>query len=226
MAAVLLVAAAGLLLPGARAGHPAAAPSASGAPTLVPPASGTPPRGRSNSPISDSPTSDGPASDGPTPEVPGTGPPTPPGSRLFRFAGPPGLELILPAGWSTLKSPDAKSWFVSSQQLGLPADGCAHPLDDFCTPLAHTLTSGGVLVMLQPQHSQAMADKFRFTGTKLGDEQLVPACRNVGGTSQWGALVADPAGSDALVEVTVCLSRPTAHVQTQVRDMVRTADFR
>ncbi|MFC4034260.1 hypothetical protein ACFO3J_22685 [Streptomyces polygonati] len=222
VAAVLVVAAAGLLLPGVRTGgDTSAAPTvaATGArvTTLAPPASDSVPAG--------------PSASGTAPGRLATDPPTPttPISYPYRrtgFPGLTGLSLRLPAGWSSLQPAGADTDFVSSQPLGLPENGCAHALDDFCTPLAYRLHPGsGVLMMLQVRHNGLMADKFRQMARQLSAEPPVEACRTVGGTTQWGSLIVDGAGSDVVIEATVCLAGPTPSLTARVRDMLLTAEF-
>jgi hypothetical protein len=201
VAAVTVVAAAGLLLPGVRAGDRSADPDPPGVTTFAPAGSGTP-----------SPT-DGPTTDGVV--------------QVHDFPALAGLQLHLPRNWFVLEPPVSASdtVFVASQPLGLPKDACVHPLDGFCTPLVRSLGRGGVLMMLQLRHNQGMADKMRVTGRRVGAEPALKSCVNVGGTSEMGATLVDDAGSAAVVNVTVCLARPTGTQQAQARDVLMNADF-
>ncbi|SDM93810.1 hypothetical protein [Actinacidiphila guanduensis] len=186
---------------------------------------------------------DGPGSLGPTPPTspqaagtptavagPATGPSAstqPPSyaadARVFGELT--GLRLELPKGWHTLTAPKQSTAFVSSQALGLPGDGCFHPLDDFCTPLVRQLTPGGTLIQFALEHNQGMADKARLRGDLPGARPLLTACRTVGGTSQLAAEIADGSGSDVLVVATACLSHPTPEQDALARQILSSADF-
>ncbi len=211
--AVLAVAAAGLLLPGA--GGPSGAPAPGRITSLAPPASGAVPTG--GPPTSGPPT---PASTSTSDAAVDQHP-----SRVHTFAALTGLTLGLPPGWRTLTPHGSRTVYVSSQALGLPPGGCAHPLDDFCTPLVRRLTPGGVLIKLELNEGKLSAEKFRLLPRTAGAEQVVPACRTVGGTAQLGTTIVDGTGS-ALVMVTVCLSDPVEPQESRVRDLLMAADFR
>lgn len=161
-------------------------------------------------------------------EPPSTEPPTPAaGYGDYRPPGMDGLRLRLPPGWRALSdpAPGTGELFVSSQALALPASGCRHALDGFCTPLARTLGSGGALLMFQLDHNQGMADKLRLFGTPIGEEAPYKACRTVGGTRQLGASIVDQAGSSTVVTVTACLAQPSAAQLAQAEAVVTTAAF-
>ena len=59
----------------------------------------------------------------------------------------------------------------------------------------------------------------------MGRESLLTACRTVGGTEQLGVVIADDAGSGALVMATVCLAHPTDEQEARTRDALLNADF-
>jgi hypothetical protein len=199
VAAVTAVAAAGLLLPGARTGDRSADPDPPAVTTIAPAGSGTP--SPSGSPTPDS------------------------AYRVYDFPALAGLQLQLPPTWYALKPRDSAANYVASQPLGLPEGDCIHPLDGLCTPLVRLLAGDGVLMVLQLEHNQGMADKLRTTGWTVGAEPVVQACRAVGGTDQMGVTIADGSGSSALIVATVCLSHPTVQQQAQTRDVLMNADF-
>jgi hypothetical protein len=215
--AVVAVALAGLVLPGLGDRSGDRVPDA--VRTLAPSAAGGAPSATDLTPTGSDPTPtvDGGASRPPPTSAPALGP--------FHFTELAGLQLDLPVGWYTLAPPKAGATYVSSQPLGLPKDGCLHPLDGFCTPLVRTLAPDGVLMMLSLSHNQAVADKIRTGGRTVSTTGMVTSCRSVGGTVQLGGLIADMSGSDVLIQVTVCLAGPTAARQAQVQDALTAADF-
>ncbi len=171
----------------------------------------------------------------PTPSAGVTGQPTPaPGTAgpqasdgVYRPTGMDGLRLSLPSGWQTLPDPATRSVFVSSQALALPENGCAHALDDFCTPLARRLGRGGTLVMFRLDGSQDQADKLQHFGGEageVGEELPYTACRTVGGTRQLGTSVVGEAGSSTVVRVTACLAQPSSAQLALAEDLLSTAD--
>jgi hypothetical protein len=199
VAAVMAVAAAGLLLPGGRTGDRSADPDPPAVSTFVPAGSGTP-----------SP------SEGPTSEA---------GYRVTDFPALAGLRLSLPSSWYTLKPAGSDSDYAASQPLALPQDACVHPLDGFCTPLVRSLGHGGVLMMLQLDKNQGLADKMRLFGRQVGVDAVVSSCRHVGGTDQLSVTMVDGSGSPVVVTATACLARPTGPQQAQVRDVLMNAEF-
>lgn len=207
--AVVAVALAGLLLP--TLGGTSGSPGPTAVTSLAPPASGSAPT------ASGAPTT--------TDQEPSRPPTALPTVRAYDFPEQAGLRLSLPAKWFTIDAPKTGASYVSSQQLGLPPDGCVQPLDGFCTPLARTLDRGGVLMMLTLNHNQLMADKLRLGAPKVGPAPVLSSCRTVGGTAQLTGALVDSAGSDVVVDATVCLARPTAAQQAQVRDALTSADF-
>ncbi|WP_405584387.1 hypothetical protein [Streptomyces sp. NBC_01190] len=204
VAAVLVIAAAGLVLPGLS--HPAdeAGPSAA----------------RTRAPLAPLTTSGAGSSNG------ATRPPTSLAENpLHHFPELSGLDLRLPADWYTLVPPGQQTVYVSSQRLALPPDHCLHPLDDFCTPLAVTLRTGGVLMRLELQHNQPLAEKMNAHDRLVGTAAVVSACRTVLGTTQLAASFGDGTGSDVLIVAEACLARPTEPQTALVRDLLLTANF-
>jgi hypothetical protein len=200
-AVVAAVAAAGLLVPGL--GGPSAGPRP-GATVLEPPASGSvAPTGTAARPSATEAQAAWPA----------------------HFGQLSGLLLRLPAGWSVLDAPDKVTSYASSQALGLPPDGCAHPLDDFCTPLARTLTPGGALMQLRLWSNPEMAGKLRSFPPQVGPTALVAACRAVGGTEELGTSLVDHSGDAIVVRATVCLAHPTAVQRARIRQVLTQATF-
>ncbi|MEU6850590.1 hypothetical protein ABZ901_11770 [Actinacidiphila alni] len=215
--AVVAVTAAGLVLPGLRDGGTTGSPAPPAVSRLAPPASG-------------SSTASGAATDRREPTPTATGPATgPPAATeaVVRHHYPElsGLDLMLPADWGTLTAPKTGAVFTSSQDLGLPTDGCVKPLDGFCTPLARTLEPGGVLIMMTLQHNKLMADKFRTSARPATPSEVVGACRTVGGTAQTTAAITDTADTDVIVQVSVCLARPAKGQQEQLDDALTNAAF-
>jgi hypothetical protein len=138
-----------------------------------------------------------------------------------------GLTLRMPPHWYVLKQAEKNTDYVSTQQLALPSAGCDHALDDFCTPLLRKLHKGGTLLQLTIKADQGTADVSREQVRAVVKKNAVSACRTVGGTEQLEASYALPGQENSpwLLEATACLSWPTAAQQTQVRDVLMTADF-
>ncbi|MEW2518549.1 hypothetical protein [Actinacidiphila alni] len=219
--AVVAVAAAGLVLPGLRDGGTTGSPAPPAVSRLAPPASGSSTAsGAATDRREPTPTATGPMTG------PATGPPAA-ATAVVRHHYPElsGLDLMLPADWGTLTAPKTGAVFTSSQDLGLPTDGCVTPLDGFCTPLARTLEPGGVLIMMTLQHNKLMADKFRSSARPATPSEVVGACRTVGGTAQTTAAITDTAATDVIVQVSVCLARPAKGQQEQLDDALTNAAF-
>jgi hypothetical protein len=200
---VLAIAAAGLLLPGPGDRDGGGAPLATT--TLAPPASGSAPTA--------SATTDGPTA--------------PPGYTAGHFDNLAGLGLVVPDAWTVLSAPDEPRAYVSSQSLGLPKGGCAHQLDDFCTPLDHTLKPDGVLVQFTLAYDKGLAMKTPLRGEdgSVRTEGVLSACRAVGGTAELGRTVIDASGSSVVVAATACLAHPRPAQEARVRALLAGADF-
>lgn len=200
--AVLAVAAAGLLLPATGdwdGGRPLASTS------LAPPASG----------------SAGDTSPRPDPTVP-------PGYTLEPLDNVAGLRVVLPQDWNALSALDSTRAYVSTQSLGLPKGGCEHQLDDFCTPLDRTLQDDGVLVQFSLVSSKGVTGKLRGTVDTTGltavtTQQVLTACRTVGGTEQLGRVILGAVDSPVMVAATACLAHPRPAQEARVRAVLSTA---
>jgi hypothetical protein len=210
--AVVAVAAAGLVLPGL--GSTSGAPAPPAVTSLAPPASGSAPT--DGVPREPTPTASDATTAPPSGEQAATG---------YHFAELAGLDLMLPPHWSTIAAPKTGAVFASSQQLGLPPDGCVKPLDGFCTPLVRRLDRGGVLMMMTVEHNTLLAQKYRVGVRPVTPSTVVGACRTVGGTAQTSAVIPDAAGSDVIVQVSVCLARPSDGQQSRIDDALANADF-
>jgi hypothetical protein len=207
--AVLAIAAAGLLLPGLADRDGGPPPLATTG--LAPPASGSAPAASGGAPTA-SPTGSATA---------------PPGYAVMPFSDVAGLQLVMPREWNALTASDTPRGYVSTQALGLPKGGCAHQLDDFCTPLDRTLAKDGVLVQFTLAYNKATADKLRVRSADMSvePEPVVAACRAVGGTEQLGTTLVDASGSDVVVVATACLSHPRGQQEARVRALLSTASF-
>jgi hypothetical protein len=228
--AVLAVTAAGLLVPGLRtaAGSPDAAGRGAGpASAASAPASATASAPPGAGPGSGSAPGSGAATSPQTTGQP-TGQPTGPalpGYTLVPFGTGDALRLRVPPGWSTMAPPGSSTVYVSSQDLALPPDNCARPLDGFCTPLARMLAADGVLLAVELRFGPEVTGKYRATRPTVVTEPLLDACRAVGGTKELATVVPEPPGSDAVLTATACLSRPSAPQEERARVLMSTADF-
>ncbi|MEE4546675.1 hypothetical protein V2S66_32510 [Streptomyces sp. V4-01] len=204
LTAVLAIAAAGLLLPGLGDRDGGGRLDAT---SLAPPASGS------------APTASGGA--------PAEGATAPPGSTTVPFPDVAGLQVVMPQEWNALTASDDARGYVSTQTLGLPEGGCAHQLDDFCTPLDRTLAKDGVLVQFTLSFNKATADKLRVRGSGMAvaAEPVVDACHAVGGTEQLGTTIVDGSGSGVVVVATACLSHPRGRQEARVRTLLSTTFF-
>jgi hypothetical protein len=229
--AVIAIAAAGMLLPGLgdRDGGPSSAASSPAGP----------------------PSGSAPAS---TPAPPVT---APPGYTVEPFDELARLRVVMPQEWNGLIASDTPRGYVSTQSLGLPKGGCAHQLDDFCTPLDRTLTPDGVLVQFTLVAESDKVGKALLRGDEgtVAVQQVLSACRAVGGTEQLGVTVVRPPGATAsdgatdstdstgpggstgmpgstaspgysmAVVATACLSHPRGAQEARVRALLNSASF-
>lgn len=144
--------------------------------------------------------------------------------RQVRFPTLGSLSLRLPSTWSY------REWkgdgFASTQKLTTAKAPCTQAMDGYCTPLAGRMPRGGVLLVLQPEHSLATADKVRSTRNVFSAD-VNKTCVLAGGTQSWAVLIADRGrpGSDLVVEATLCLARPTADETALAKNVLATASF-
>jgi hypothetical protein len=80
-------------------------------------------------------------------------------------------------------------------------------------------------MMMELEHNRTLAAKFGAELGRVVTSAPVGACRAVGGTEQLSALIADSAGSDEVVRVSVCLSRPTDERLAGIGDALTNAGF-
>jgi hypothetical protein len=228
--AVLAVTAAGLLVPGLRtaAGSPDAAGRGGGPASAVSAPASASPAAAASAPTGAGTGSHAAPGSGAATSPRTTGQPTGPALpdyTLVPFGTGAALRLRVPPGWFTMAPPGSSTVYVSSQDLALPPDNCARPLDGFCTPLARMLAADGVLLAVELRFGPEVTAKYRATRPTVVTEPLLDACRAVGGTKELAAVVPEPPGSDAVLTATACLSRPSAPQQERARVLMSTADF-
>jgi hypothetical protein len=143
----------------------------------------------------------------------------------YRPDGLGGLVLQLPrgTGWQTLADPATTSLFLGTQRMVLPAGGCAHALDGFCTPLALALKEGGALVMFRRQKLKMPAGKAHDYTLPLTEAAPYKACRTVGGTRQLTRTAAAPDGT--VVWAVACLATPSQARLQEAQDLLSSAAF-
>lgn len=160
-------------------------------------------------------TARGPATSAPAPT------PTPQGG--YAPDGMGGLRLDPPQGWHFLPDPATTSIFLSTQDLVLPQNGCAHALDGFCTPLARVLAKGGTLVMFRLEQFDVQAGKLHDLEVPLEDEEAYASCRAVNGTRQVGRTMVGATQPDTVVWAVACLSHPSPAQLERARSLLASA---
>ena len=178
-------------------------------------------------PAAGHPARSAPAGGGAAPTPPPATPTTTPAAG-YRPTGMGGLAVRPPQEWHVLPDPATASVFLSTpaQPLALPAGGCAHALDGFCTPLVRALGKGGALVMFKRQPGKAALDgKLDGYAMAVTVEEPYTSCRAVGGTYQLSRTVVGPDGSALLVWATACLAHPSKAQVAEVRELLATAAF-
>jgi hypothetical protein len=143
----------------------------------------------------------------------------------YRPGGMGGLVLQLPTGaaWKTFADPATTSLFLGTQRMVLPAGGCAHALDGFCTPLALALKKDGVLVMFRRQAPKMPPDKAHSYEVPLAEAPPYEACRTVGGTRQLSRTMVAPDGT--IVWTVACLASPSPTRFQQAHTLLDSAAF-
>ncbi|WP_031522050.1 hypothetical protein [Streptomyces sp. NRRL F-5123] len=158
-----------------------------------------------------------------SPRTGAAAPTTPPSG--YRPDGMGGLVLRLPAGkgWQKFADPATTSLFLGTQRMVLPAGGCAHALDGFCTPLALALKKDGALVMFRRQPSKMSLGKAAAYELPLAEAAPYQACRTVGGTRQLTRTAVAPDGT--VVWAVACLATPTPARFQEAWDLLSSAAF-
>ncbi|RDG32415.1 hypothetical protein DVH02_32465 [Streptomyces corynorhini] len=146
-----------------------------------------------------------------------------------RFPQLGGLSLRLLPGWRAQKSPeDAVSGpyahaFLANQPLADHPPACDTKELTECGPIV-SLLPGGALVSIAPASGDARSIELQGLSELSLAGSPSSFCRNIGGTKEYGALLAGPSNR-AEFTVSLCLGGDSPVVVEDVHTMIASADF-
>ncbi|MEU3185034.1 hypothetical protein ABZ707_12655 [Streptomyces sp. NPDC006923] len=166
------------------------------------------------------------------PTVAATEPPaTDAPAALVRFPDVAGLVLRLPEHWRALNAPGQPLYrtpargFVSSQALTAYGPACLAKYGGDCLPVG-TLAAGGALLTLVPVLKPGLAADEPELPLKLyASDALSPACRRIGGSTEYSGLFGGAPAPTTAVALTLCAASGASETVEEVRAMINAARF-
>ncbi len=141
-----------------------------------------------------------------------------------------GLTLSLPASWQALAVPSAPEYkvqargFAGTQELFAYDLPCGQDDQIDCLPVGE-LRSGGALLTLRLESGPLLDSKTQNPAVLHKSDQLSPACRSIGGTQEYNALLGGLPDRDSAINVNLCASGGASRAVAEARQMITDAGF-